>query len=467
MTPLTDMKNFSLLSSSFLCFLMLVCSCGGSDKEATYNIVDFGAKGDGKTNDAVSIQNAIDRCSENGGGTVVFPSGKTFLSGPLELKSNVNLHLEPNSTLLASPNESLYTESAFKENRDEGMMWLWGKDLENISITGQGNIDGNGVAFMGEEKGDYFELKPVTVFDPRPHLLTLINCRNIRIKDLKIGNSAYWAIHLIGCEDATISDITLLNNLKVRNGDGIDLDHSRKIRISGCYIESGDDGICLKNRREYEEYGPCRDIVVSNCMLTSRSCAIKIGSENMDSIDNVLFTNCIITDSNRGIGIQNRDEGTVSNITFSNMTVECHLYSDIWWGKSEPIYVTSFPRASINHKDANWRFPKGATEGKSGEVNDIRFYNISCRAENGIYIDGDQPGKIKNLVFDNVNVDIVKTTDYPGDVFDRRPCLGEGFIEAPHTGLYADNVAGLRIRELTITGAGSPVFRNCTNISDK
>lgn len=461
------MKKKTLLFTVLFFVLTLVCSCSNSDKVPVYNVLDFGAKGDGKTNEASYIQNAIDKCNESGGGTVVFPAGKTFLSGPIELKSNVNLHFEPNSTLLASPDENLYKESAFKENRGEGMMWLWGKDLENISITGQGNIDGNGIAFMDEEKGDYFELKPVTDFDPRPHLLTLINCRNIRIKDLKIGNSAYWTIHLIGCEDAAITDLTLLNNLKVRNGDGIDLDHSRKIRISGCYIESGDDGICLKNRREYEEYGPCRDIVVSNCMLTSRSCAIKIGSENMDSIDNVLFNNCIITDSNRGIGIQNRDEGTVSNITFSNMTVDCHFYSDIWWGKSEPIYVTSFPRASINHKDANWRFPKGATEGKSGEVNDIRFYNISCRAENGIYIDCDQQGKIKNLVFDNVDIDVVKTTNYSGGVFDRRPCLGESFVNTPNTGLYADNVQGLNIRDLKITGAGKPVFRNCTNISDK
>ena len=77
--------------------------------------------------------------------------------------------------------------------------------------------------------------------------------------------------------------------------------------------------------------------------MTSRSCAVKIGSENMDSISRVLFNNCIITKSNRGIGIQNRDEGTVSDVTFSNITLDCHLFSDVWWGKAEPIYVTSYP----------------------------------------------------------------------------------------------------------------------------
>lgn len=116
----------------------------------------------------------------------------------------------------------------------------------------------------------------------------------------------------------------------VRNCDGIDIDHSNKVRISDCLIESGDDCICLKNRREFAEYGSCEDIVVTNCTLTSRSCAIKIGSENVDKINNVSVDNCIIIDSNRGIGIQNRDEGTVSNVTFSNMILDCHLFSDVW-----------------------------------------------------------------------------------------------------------------------------------------
>lgn len=94
--------------------------------------------------------------------------------------------------------------------------------------------------------------------------------------------------------------------------------------------------------------------------MVSRSCAIKIGSENMDKINNVLFNNCIIKNSNRGIGIQNRDEGTVTNVIFSNMIVDCMFFSDVWWGKAEPIYVTSYPRAVGNHKDARLAFPEGS-----------------------------------------------------------------------------------------------------------
>lgn len=457
------MRKLPLYSLFFIITGFLSCN-NNLDNANVFDITKYGAKGDGITDDTQAIQKAISDCSEAGGGTVVFPSGKTYMSGPLELKSFVNLYFEPNSILLANPDEDIYKLSAFKENEGEGMMWLWGKDIENFTITGNGKIDGNGISFMGEEREDYYDLKPVTTFDPRPHVLTLINSKNIKIRDINIGNSAYWTIHLIGCYDIAISDITLLNNLKVRNGDGIDIDHSKKVRISGCYIESGDDGICLKNRREYEGYGPCRDIVVSNCILTSRSCAIKIGSENCDTIDNVLFNNCIITDSNRGVGIQNRDEGVVQDIIFSNMLVDCHLYSDIWWGKSEAIYVTSYPRASINHKDANWRFPKGATEGKSGEIRDITFSNIICRSENGIFLGCDQQGKISDITFDNVAVNIIKLTNYTSGILDKRPCKGEGFITTIPVGIYAENISGVILNDFKVNGAKYSSFNNCKKI---
>lgn len=427
--------------------ITLAAALGVSAKD--YNPLAYGAKGDGRRDDAMAIQRAIDACSKAGGGRVIFESGKTFLAGPIHLASNVNLHLEPNSLLIANPDESIYHESAFGANEWEGMMWISGKDIENFSITGTGRIDGNAIRFMGAELDDSFELKPVTTFDPRPHLLTLINAKKVNINDVTIGNSAYWTIHLVGCYDVAIDNISLLNNLKVRNGDGIDIDHSRKVRISNCFIESGDDCICLKNRREYEQYGVCEDIVVTNCIMTSRSCAVKIGSENMDRIARVLFDNCIILASNRGIGIQNRDEGSVEDVTFSNITLECKLFSDVWWGKAEPIYVTSYPRAVGNHKDAGWRFPKGATKGSCGPVRDIRFNNITATAENGIFIGCDEPGKITGISLDNVKLTIKKLTDYPGGVYDKRPCVGEDFISAPATPLYLENVTDLRINAFT------------------
>ena len=435
----------------FACVCIIMTACSGGKDSTVFNVLDYGAKGDGKTDDAVAIQKAIDECNSKGGGQVLFPTGYTFLSGPVELKSNVDIHLEVQSTWIANPDESIYTLSAFGENRGEGMMWIYADGVENLSFSGKGTIDGNGVAFMGKELEDSYELKPVTDFDPRPHVLTLKGVNHLSIKDITIQNGAYWTVHLIGCYDALIDGISLKNNLKIRNGDGIDLDHSRKVRIANCFIESGDDCICLKNRREFEEYGPCQDIVVTNCVMTGRSCAIKIGSENMDSISNVLFDNCIIKASNRGLGIQNRDEGTVSNVVFSNMIIDCKYFSDVWWGKAEPIYVTSYPRAVGNHKDAGWRFPKGATEGRCGEVSEIYFHNVKCYGENGCFIGGDTPDKVNNIYLDNIDLTLEKRTDYPGNQYDKRPCVGEGFVESPAYGVYVDTasdifVEGLRVK---------------------
>ena len=239
------MRN--IIKSLIFVSALLLSACCQQKTPGVYNVLDYGAVGDGVTDDAVAIQEAIDKCSADGGGQVIFPSGKTFLSGPVELKSNVDYHLEINSVWRANPDESIYNLSAFKENKGEGMMWIWTKDTKNISITGQGIIDGNGIAFMGAELHDSYELKELAdpSFDPRPHVLTLMGVEKLQIRDVTICNGAYWTVHLIGCYDASIIGISLINNLKIRNGDGIDIDHSRKVRISDCYITSGDDCICL------------------------------------------------------------------------------------------------------------------------------------------------------------------------------------------------------------------------------
>jgi hypothetical protein len=451
------MRSVWLLLMVFVFACMYAVSATAQSK--VYSVLDYGAVADGKHDDAKALQKAIDECTKAGGGTVLIPASKKILSGPFELKSNINLHLSPGSAIIANPDERIYTISAFRDNLGEGTKWISAEHVSNLSITGSGAIDGNGIAFMGKELEDAYELKPFNILDPRPHVLTIIDGKNIRISDVHIGNSAYWTIHLVGCNDVVISGITLLNSLKVRNSDGIDVDHSKNVRISDCYIESGDDCICLKNRREYEEYGSCENIVVSNCTMTSRSCAIKIGSENMDTIRQVLFNNCIIKKSNRGVGIQNRDEGVVTDVVFSNMIIESQLVTDTWWGKSEPIYVTAFRRAAGNHKDANWRFPKGATEGKVGLVSNIYFTNIKCVSESGIYVGAESADKISGIYFDEIDISINKITSHVGGYIDRRPSAAEGLVKTNISAFYFENARNIFVRNSSVSwGAQKPSY---------
>jgi polygalacturonase len=414
-----------------------------------FNITDFGAVADSVTDNAAAIQKAIDECSAAGGGVVSVPRNATFMTGPFDLKSFVDFHVESGARIVANPDESVYTRSAFRQNQGEGSIWIGGEHADKVTMSGEGTIDGNGIAFMGPEEKAAFVLKEFTTFDRRPHVLTVIGFTSLTIRDLTFKNSAYWCLHLIGCSHVRIHNVRIDNHLKIRNSDGIDLDHTRDVEISNCHIASGDDCICFKTRREYAEYGPTENITVSDCVMTSTSCSVKLGSENMDAIRNVVVRNCVIRASNRGIGIQNRDEGVVENVSFEDIHVEGRLFDDVWWGKAEPIYVTAYKRKASSGKDANVRFAPGQTVGNVGAVRNISFSNIDCQSENGIFVGGED-GKVKDIRFANVNVVVEKATGYAGGSYDLRPSDTVGILAAGTYGFMLMNAAAIEIRHSAV-----------------
>ncbi|MGI4806119.1 MAG: glycosyl hydrolase family 28 protein [Janthinobacterium lividum] len=178
------MKNSFLVVLLLCVFTSIKATPVSFHQQKDYNIKDYGAVGDGRTDDA----KAIDACNAAGGGQVVIPSGFMFLSGPFNLKSNIEFYVEVNARILANPDEKVYVKSAFRENKGEGTIWIGGENLENVTICGGGIIDGNGTSFMGKELADSYELKPFNIIDSRPHLLTIVGGKNIRIKDFTIKN---------------------------------------------------------------------------------------------------------------------------------------------------------------------------------------------------------------------------------------------------------------------------------------
>lgn len=419
-----------------------------------YNVKNFGAAGDGTTNDAWAIQNAIDQCCQSGGGQVILEGGHTFLSGSIVLKSNVELVIESGAVLKASENlddyqfideAALHSENHMVEvptfenceyNGKPRQFFIYAKDADHVRISGSGVIDGSEEIYYGEIREDQID----GAFYPRIPLILMENCRYLTIKDVTIQKSGFWTTHLVGCEEVEITGIRILNNLKMANCDGIDPDHCRHVRITNCHIESADDCIVLKTTDANRHYGPCEDILISGCTLISTSAAIKIGTESVSDFRDIIITGCSIYDSNRGISFQVRDEGNVENVIISNCIIRTRQASSCWWGCGEPINI-----ASINRK----------ADIPSGKISKVIISNVFCRGEGSIYIAGKPDAPIEDLTLENIRHQLIKTSKYPIKGYDFRPCCGPDFEEGPIHGICIRNVTNAVIKNTDVEAAPS------------
>lgn len=414
-----------------------------------YNVSDYGAAGDGKANDCEAIQKAIDDCSENGGGTVVLESGKTYYSSSIALKKGVELHLQKGSVLKATSDIDGYIrpckmindpKTALVGNPVTGkpsFVFIYGYEADGCSITGEGVIDGNCYAFV-ERKNEYYVTGN---FYPRPTVIYIEKSNHISFKDITITNAPFWTLHPAGCDDVLISSIRILNPLDVANSDGIDPDHCSNVRICNCHVQCADDCICLKTTNGNSEYGPCENVIISGCTLTSTSAAIKIGTEGVGDFRNIIIDNCIISKSNRGLSIQIRDGGNVENVTFSNCIVETRRFCSDWWGTAEPITITCFRR------DENT---------VAGHIKNIKYFNVTCAGENGVLIYSSEENPIENVVFENVAVHIEKKSKWESGLYDLRPCIDHGIEKTKNASFYINNAKGVRMEKTKTTWGNAP-----------
>lgn len=412
-----------------------------------YYAIDYGARGDGRTNDAQAIQAAIDACAAAGGGQVVLTAGRTFYSSSIILKPYVDLHLERGSVLKAHEDIKTY----FHPNggqKDDGVdrvgtpvtlkpsyAFIYAKDADGIAVSGAGAIDGNAYAFVDRVSPYYV----TGDFYPRPTLVYAEHCNHISFTGVTMRNAPFWTLHPAGCDDVLISEIRILNDLDVANSDGIDPDHSSNVRILGCHITCADDCICLKASAGNMEYGSTKNIVISGCTLTSTSAAIKIGTEGTGDFENVVVDNCVISDSNRGISIQIRDGGNVKNVSFSNITIATRRFADCWWGCAEPIIITT------HNRDEKTR---------SGHISDIRFFNITCDSENGVFLSGSQGNHIKDVLFENIRVTLRAKSKWERGRYDLRPGIHQGIEKIPSAGFYLRRADQVTLRNCRVCFAG-------------
>ncbi|MBD0288512.1 MAG: right-handed parallel beta-helix repeat-containing protein [Flavisolibacter sp.] len=260
------------------------------NRKLTLNVRDFGAVGDGKTKDTVAMQQAIDRCYVLGGGEVLIPAGNYF-TGAIALRSNVLLRLEKDAVLTGSPD---FADYPVMQVRWEGK-WITGHtamiyavDADNIGIVGPGKIMGNH-ALGG---------RPTTQNPLRhPALIEPIGCNNIRLEHFSTDYHLMWSLHPTYCENIFIKGLTIRST--GGNGDGIDIDSCKHVRIDACDIATGDDCISLKSGRGMEGYTLLRtteDVHITNCTFADSIFAcIGIGSETSGGIRNVRIENCKFT----------------------------------------------------------------------------------------------------------------------------------------------------------------------------
>lgn len=404
-----------------------------------YNIEDYGATGDGKTNCAAAIQKAIDQCSTNGGGRVLVPAGRIFVAGTILLQSNVELYVERGATLRASGDPADYAPHITSRHY---LAFITADDADNIAIIGGGVIDGSGQRYIETVLPHIYRMKP-----ERPFTIFLTSCTNVTMHDILIRDAALWTVRLSGCEDVVIRGIRILNDLKLPNNDGIDLDRCRNVSISDCHIECGDDCIVLKSCEETAGMGNCENITVTGCTLMSTSCALIVGCECRSPMRNIVFDSCVIRSSHRGLGIHLSEESDVENVLFSNMVVETRLFHEDWWGRAEPIYVTAIPWTAQHH---------------IGHVRHIRFSNVLCHGENGVFIQGWENDLIDDVLLDNVRVEIDKWSKWPAGRHDIRPCPDDGLPEYPSAGFFIMNADHVALRNCeVIWGSNRPdTFRH-------
>lgn len=411
-----------------------------------YLITEFGAVSGGITSNTKSFADAIAAASGQGG-KVIVPNG-IWLTGPIELKSGVELHLEDNAVILFDKSAEEYPliETDFEGiKRIRATSPIWAEGAEDIAITGKGTIDGSGhlwrpvkhfklterqwngllkqspYVFENNEGGMWVPTKSIydgriygEVFPDhegalkeaspyydfyRPVMVSLKHCKRVLVEDVLLQNSPAWCLHPYFCEDLTVKGVRINNPYYAQNGDGIDIESCKNVEVCFCNFSTGDDGICVKSGKDREArkiVGPCENIYIHHCYVGHSHGGFVIGSEMSRGVRNVLVEDCTFCDSDIGIRMKSTigRGGVVENITIRNINMVNML--------GEAVIMTM----NYVHHNINYHEPVVASEDPEDIpiFRDIVVENCSCKgAKIGVKIAG-LPGKpytIRDISFKN------------------------------------------------------------------
>lgn len=404
-----------------------------SESEGIFDIRAFGASaGEGQVNTA-QIQKAIDACTASGGG-VVRVAGGSFITGTLYLKDNVTLHIDQGAALLGSTKVADYATDTHKNiYANESHMdrcLLFARKAQNISIEGRGTINGQGSKEHFPADGS-----------PRPMLLRFLECKHLRMRDVNLVNPAAWTSAWLYCEDIAISGVRIESRVNW-NGDGLDFDGCREVRVNGCSFDTSDDSICLQASRDDR---PCKDVTISDCIFASKWAGIRIGMSSLGDFENVAVTNCAFRDiDDAGLKIQLCEGGIMNNMVFSNLVMKnvprpvLMTFNRFRLGVDTPLDTP--PMKSMGHMQFN-----------NISVDDSELSGVPC----GIVLSGVPGHYIEDISFHNVSFrlpdhketkeEIIKELPTFVDVRPEFAVLGEAM---PFAGFYARQVRNLSLVDI-------------------
>lgn len=355
----TRNKITTMLTFYYLSYIIFAFHLITTGQSIVFNILDDGAIGDGTTDNTQSIRHTISRAAiYNLPCTVLIPAGE-FLTGSLEIPSNVSLYLSRNSILRASDNASLYSciPSLTSDTGPCDYPFLLMNNSHNVYIDGEGAIDGGANNPPGHLVREYrqssnmlipteWNLPNCSYYSCRPKLIIIRNSYSIVLSNITIKNSPLWTVTIVESDFILFDNVTIIGDRRWPNNDGIDVINSRHVTVRNSNISTGDDCIAIISHGASAMF----NITIENMILRSTSAGIKVSAYEANATGdmyNMIFRNINITDTNRGVCVAPRwGSGIISNLLFEQMFIETRFFGLDWWGTAEPIHVTSLSASS-------------------------------------------------------------------------------------------------------------------------
>ena len=381
-----------------------------------FDVREYGAKGDGVTLDTAPIQKAFEECGKEGG-TVRFPAG-TYVSKPLTIYTKTTVQLDEGAKLMASTNHADFMKEPGDwlkaKSGSDFIHFISGKDLEDVSFTGKGIIDGNGSVWWEEAEKARIKVAGYTL--PRPNLVVLTRGKNIKMTGITLQNSPKFHYVPTECEDVLIDGVTFLAPEGAANTDAIDPSNCRNVKITRCVIDVGDDNVAIKSGKKVpgREFG-CENIEITDCIIRHGH-GISIGSETVGGVRNVTVRNCTFENTDNGVRIKSRRErgGRVENILYENCTMtNCRPVLSIAAyyqqstharfpadDKAQPVNETTpfFRNITIRNITGNSTHDAGIIAGlPEAPVENVTIENVTIRAVEGLTIANAKGIKLKNV----------------------------------------------------------------------